>query len=107
MISVPTTARSMPISPRARPRRAPLGDDRPWRVRMKKSDAMRYDAFSRLSVSCSLISSPALLGLGLEHAQHAVGDQEATDHVDGGRGHRHEAQGRGHLVVVGPGGYQR
>ena len=67
------------------PRRACLGELSPCSARMKQSEATRYEKFSQ--DTHDFLRSRACASLLLNILQHAVGDQEAADRVDGGAGH--------------------
>src|SRR5262245_48839311 len=101
MISVPTTARAMPISPARTPRRAVFGWLSHVSDKMKSAAATRYEALptqelaasseSRAGISpskqmaeCTLVT---FVRLPAEHLEHAIGDPEAANDVDRGRDH--------------------
>src|SRR5689334_20316159 len=100
--SVATTAINMPHEPSRLPSRACLGDDRKSRVRMKQTDATRYASgiqeVRSNAIACSVLPRLGRAAAGaalLEHLEHAVGDHEAADRVDGGAGDGDETEPRG------------
>src|SRR4051794_24987622 len=85
--SVVPTAITIPMMPNMLPRRLDSGLDSPRSARMNRTPATRY---RRAADSAFIVR--ASLFLLLVHRQHALGDQEAAEDVDGGEHQRDEAQ---------------
>src|SRR5436305_9985970 len=85
--SVVTMAIAMPIMPNRLPRRLDSGLDSPRSARMKRTPATRYRSAVR-SAFIGVLSFPLLL----VHAEHALGDEKATENVDRGKHQRDEAK---------------
>src|SRR5689334_10571780 len=89
----------MPSSAYSIPRRAVLGELSPRRARMNSTDAVRYAAWMNSSAVMCVIRGLRIV-VRLEHPQHSVGDDEATNHIDRRRGHREGPKDRAHKSMV-------
>src|SRR5205809_385852 len=85
IVSVTTMAMAMPIMPKRLPRRAVSWWDRPFRARMKRTLANRYQSAMALAdIATLFLHSGVLLCrfLLLEHLQHPLGHEESAEGVD-------------------------
>src|SRR4051812_20014614 len=83
---VATMAIAMPTMPKRLPRREVSGWESPRSARMKRTAATRYASVERVAATDS---TPLL---GLEHRQHASGDDEAAEDVHRGERGGEEAE---------------
>src|SRR6201747_1280924 len=96
--SVVATAMPMPIMPKKLPWRDEAGLDSPRSDRMNRTPATRYRTAARLAFiwRSPLSSSPRgarrLPDLLLVHREHALGDQEASEDVHGGKDQREKPE---------------
>src|SRR3954470_7913854 len=83
--SVTSTAMVMPTMPNRLPRRAVSGWDSPFRARMKRTLASRYQSAMAFADIATLFLDPVFFPGGfllLEHLEHPLGHQEAAESVD-------------------------
>src|SRR5260221_2765354 len=99
--SVVTMAIAMPMMPNMLPRRLDSGFESPRSAMMNRTPATKY---RRAAMLAFMARGSFLL---LVHRQHALGDQEAAEDVDGSEHQRNEAERAGpdRPVVVRGQGY--
>src|SRR6187200_3130210 len=94
---VTSTAMVMPMMPKRLARRAVSGWDSPFRARMKRTLARRYQSAMAFADIATLLLHPGVFSRGfllLEHFEHSLGHQEAAEGIDGHERHGNRAEHR-------------